>query len=170
MVNNIEKNKVINIDINEQNVYADYGYDGQLLVEETLVDKMEFLASSRPIKENLTFCFRRKYNIAVDEQKFVDAYHNTMNNYVKAKQHEIGRCLLTGIIMLIISAILICVENFWLINMGAIVSEVSNVASWVFAWAAIEILAIQLIQLVIDKRKVQRLRDAKIIFEEDVTE
>lgn len=93
-----------------------------------------------------------------------------MNNYVKAKQHEISRCLLTGIIMLIISAILICVENFWLINMGAIVREISNVASWVFAWDAIEILAIQLIQLVIDKRKVQRLRDAKIIFEEDVTE
>ena len=170
MTNYTEKNSVINIDINEENVYADYGFDGKLLVEETLVDKMEFLASSRPIKEKVTFCFRRKYNIAIDEPQFVEAYKNTMNNYVKAKQHEISRCLWTGIIMLFVSLILIFIENFWLINLGAIVGEISNIASWVFAWAAIEVLTIQLIQLVIDKRKVQRLRDAKITFEEDLTE
>lgn len=54
-----KQSNTITIDINEENVYAEYGYEDKLLLEDSLVDSIEYMASARPIKQDLTFVLRK---------------------------------------------------------------------------------------------------------------
>lgn len=159
-----EKNDVIFIDINEENTFADYGCDGKLFVEETLTEKMKNLANSKPINKHLTFHFRKKNSIYLNEEEFVKAYDNTIANDIDTKKHEIGRCILTGCIMFAMSILLILLQNYVMVNLGDILYEISEIAAWVFAWAAVEVLTIELVQLWIEVRKLKRLRRADLLF------
>lgn len=155
---------VINIDINEENVYADYGIDGDLLVEEDLIDNMFNVANTRPIKQGVIFCFKEKNGIDVEDSKFISAYHNTIKNHLLSKKLEIRRCILLGVVLLVASALFILLENFFFIKQGPIIAEVSNIISWVFFWAAVEVLTIDLSQLMMEKIKYIRLDEAILLF------
>ena len=152
-----KQSNTITIDINEENVYAEYGYEDKLLLEDSLVDSIEYMASTRPIKQKLTFCFKETIKTNMDEAEFIEAYNNTFKTKIQAKKHEIGRCVLTGIIMWIISIALILFEQFVVAGAHDVIYEISEVMSWVFTWVAVETLTIELIQLVLDWRKYNRL-------------
>lgn len=159
-----KQSNTITIDINEENVYAEYGYEDKLLLEDSLVDSIEYMASTRPIKQKLTFCFKETTKTDIDEAQFIEAYHNSFKTKIEAKKHEIGRCVLTGIIMWIISIALILFEQFVVAGAHDVIYEISEVMSWVFTWVAVETLTIELIQLVLDKRKYNRILDVDFKF------
>lgn len=158
------KSNTITIDINEENVYAEYGYEDKLLLEDSLVDSIEYMASTRPIKQKLTFCFKETTKTDINEAQFIEAYHNTFSTKIEAKKHEIGRCCLTGLILFIISMGFILFEQFVVIGAHAVIYEFFEIMSWVFAWAAVETLTIELIQLIMDKRKYNRILDVDFKF------
>ena len=160
------KENVINIDINTEAVFADYGYNGKPLLDDSLVEKMQMIANVKPIRQNVTFRFMKKPDIAINRTKFNYAFDNSINNLISTKQHEINRCLITGVILLFISLALIFIENFVMVKLGAIVSEISNIVSWVFLWVTVEIMTIQLIQLIIDKNKLKRIKNARVVIED----
>lgn len=88
----------ITIDINDEIVYAEYGFDDKLLLNDSLIDSIEYVASTRPIKQKLTLCVKENVPVNIQENQFIDAYKNTFNTKIDGKKHEIGRCVMTGII------------------------------------------------------------------------
>lgn len=152
-----KQSNTITIDINEENVYAEYGYEDKLLLEDSLVDSIEYMASTRPIKQKLTFCFKETTKTDIDEVQFIEAYHNTFNTKIEAKKHEIGRCIITGVVLWLISLAFILFEQLVVVGAHPVVYEIVEIMSWVFNWVAVEALTIELIQLVLDWRKYNRL-------------
>lgn len=151
------------INIKDEDIYGEYGYEGQEHLESSLVSTLQELASSRPTKEQLTIKVKEKSNIKINEKEFVDAYKNTFNNLIDGKQHEISRCITTGVILLAISIIMISLYVFVFQNMHDLIVVFTDVISWIFTWCAIETLTIELIQLYIDRAKLKRLLNANIV-------
>lgn len=157
---------VINININEGDVFADYGFENKQYLDQSIVNTLTNLADSRPIKEGLAINFRTSENINIDKADFVDAYKNTFLSKVNKKKLEIHRCVWTGVVLALISFILISLQVFIFQNLHDIIRVASEVCSWVFAWSAIEVLTIELIQLEIDKHKLQKLLSVSIKFDQ----
>lgn len=159
-----KQSNTITIDINEENVYAEYGYEDKLLLEDSLVDSIEYMASARPIKQDLTFCFKETVKTGIDEAEFIEAYHNTFNTKIEAKKHEISRCVITGVILWLVSIALILFEQFVIVNAHPVVYEIFEIMSWVFTWVAVEAFTLELIQIVLEKRKLNRLLNVDFKF------
>ncbi len=154
----------ITLDINDENVYADYGFDDKLFLNDWLAGSIEYVASTRPIKQKLTLCFKELVPANIQEEQFVDAYKNTFNTKLNGKKNEIVRCVMTGIILWIVSLALIFFEQLVIAGMHDIICEIFEILSWVFAWVAVETLTLELIQLIMDKRKYTRLLNVKFQF------
>lgn len=157
------KENTIVINVNDENVYGEYGYEGQEHLESSLVSTLQELAASRATKEQLTIKVKEKEGVNINNKQFVAAYKNTFNNLIDGKQHEISRCITTGVILLAISIVLISLYVFVFQNMHDLIVVFTDVISWIFTWCAIETLTIELIQLYIDRAKLKRLLNANIV-------
>lgn len=163
------KNKTTNqsntivINVNDENIYGEYGYEGKEHLEGSFVETLQELAASRPTKEQLTIKVKEKSNVAINGKQFVDAYKNTFNNLIDGKQHEISRCITTGVILSCIGITLLTLFVFVFQYMHDAVVVFTELLTWVFAWCAVETLTIELIQLYIDRAKLKRLLNANII-------
>lgn len=155
---------VININIYDQSVYAEYGYEGHELIEESLVSTVETLAATKPIRNRLRLVFHKKKSMKISEERFVNAYTNSIKNKVTEKNNEIKRCFITGMILLFVGLGLLAFDVFVAESFGYFLYEFFNVFAWVFCWAAIEVFTIHLVQLIIDKRKFKRLLSVEIRF------
>lgn len=159
-----KKSSNITVDINEEIIYEEYGFDDKLLLSDVLADTIEYVASTRPIKQKLKLNIKENVQANIDEKQFTDAYKNTFSTKIDGKKHEIGRCIITGIVLWIVSIGLILFEQFVIAGSNAILCEIFEIISWVFTWVAVETLTIELIQLIMDKRKYSRLLDVKFKF------
>lgn len=157
------KENTIVINVNDENVYGEYGYEGQEHLESSLVSTLQELAASRATKEQLTIKVKENSKIEINEEKFVDAYKNTFNNLIDGKQHEISRCLTTGVILSFIGILLLTLFVFVFQYMHDAVVVFTELITWVFSWCAVETLTIELIQLYIDRAKLKRLLNANIV-------
>lgn len=155
---------IININIYDQSVYAEYGYEGHELIEDSLVSTVETLAATKPIRNRLKLVFHKKKTMKISEERFVTAYTNSIKNKVTEKNNEIKRCLTTGIILLFVGLAVLCFDVFVAENLSYFLFEFFNIFAWVFCWAAVEIFTIHLVQLIIDKRKYKRLLSVEILF------
>lgn len=154
----------LNVSIYEKEIFADYGYDNHELIDDTLVDTIYKLADTKPIRENLELVITKKENVSFDEDRFISAYKNTILNKTKSLSHEIFRCSVVGIILLLLGTGLLCVTEFLLHDIDNFLYQFSTILSWVFCWGGIEVLTIQLVQLLIEKTKYKRLLKSKITF------
>lgn len=155
---------IININIYDQSVYAEYGYEGHELIEESLTSTVETLAATKPIRNRLRLVFHKKKSMKISEERFVKAYTNSIKNKVTEKNNEIKRCFTTGLILLFVGFALLAFDVFVAASMGEFIYEFFNIFAWVFCWAAVEIFTIHLVQLIIDKRKYKRLLSVEIRF------
>ena len=154
----------LNVSIYEKEVFADYGYDNHELIDDTLVETIYKLADTKPIRENLELVIAKKEDVSFDEARFNSAYKNTILNKITSLTHEVVRCSMVGILLLLIGTGLLCVTEFLLHDIDNFLYQFATILSWVFCWGGIEVLAIQLTQLLIEKKKYKRLLKSKISF------
>ena len=156
----------LNISIYEKEIYADYGYDNHELIDNSLVDTIYKLAETKPIREKLELVIAKKKSVSIDEDRFKKAYKNSISNKTKSISHEIFRCSIVGIVLLLFGVGLLCVTEFLLHGLDNFAYQFFTILSWVFCWGGIEVLCIQLTQLAIEKKKYKRLLNCKISFKE----
>ena len=166
MENERKKYTKLKIGIYEKEVFAEYGYDNHELIEESLVYTVYSLAETKPIRENLELVFTKNVDTSFEEERFKQAYKNTITNKTKSLDHEIRRCAMVGIFTLIVGLLLLCVDVFLIGNNSKYFYELVSIFAWVFCWVATEVLTIQILQLVIEKRKYKRLLRCKITFKD----
>lgn len=155
--NNVEKLK---IGIPEGNVFSEYIVDDKEVLDEVLVDTIEKTANTKPVRKNLDITFVS--NQKIDSNRFTSAYKNTMQNKVDTKNREISRCLITGIIMTIVSVCLLLLYVYVFSQLSLFWNKFQEISVWVFVWASVEILTVELIQLMIDRAKAKKLLNATL--------
>jgi hypothetical protein len=87
-----------------------------------------------------------------------------LNSKIKTKQHELKRCLITGLILLLIGLVMLCFDVFIENKVPYFWFEFFNVFSWVFCWGAIEVLTIQLVQIKMEINKLKKITNANLLF------
>ena len=163
-----KKRENIKINIYEQEVYAEYGVDDKEMFEDSLIDTVEKLANSKPLRTDIALQFVCEEGIEVEQERFKVAFKNTGKNKLETKKRELARCLITGVIMAVFALALLAGYHFLHPYIEDIVfwNELCDVAVWVFMWAAVEILTIEAIQILIEMAKIKRVLRAKIEFVE----
>lgn len=164
-----EKNREnIKINIYEEEVYAEYGVEDEEMFEDSLIDTIARLSNAKPLRTDVNLQFVCEEGVEVDEERFKKAFKNTENHAMSAKKKELGRCLITGIIMAIIGLGLLIGYHFLHPYIEDIVflNELCDVAVWVFMWAAVEILTVEAIQIGIEIAKIKRVLRANVEFVE----
>ena len=156
------KRKSIHVNLFNEDVYAEYGVENDILLDDALVDRVQALANTKPISAKLSVTFVAKHNIEIDNAKFKKAYKNSVQNRIDMKNHEIFRCAITGTIFLIFSLILLGVYVYFRPYFSAFWDQFLTIFDWVFLWSAIQVLTIELIQLFIDKAKILKLLKAQL--------
>ena len=154
------------ININDDNVYDDYCVDDEkeVILQDSLFERIKNLADLTPIKQKLCFNFvKEDSDVDIDKEEFLRAYSNTIKAKTIIKKHEINRCFISGLIFLFIAISLIFVDVYLADNFVGVFAYLVEISAWVFAWIAVEVLSIQLLQIVIDKNKLKRLLKAEII-------
>lgn len=155
----------------DHNVYADYGIEKDDMLDDNLVETVEKLANTKPIKTDLTIHFLSKSESElskIDKKRFKTAYKNTINQKLFMKNHEISRCLMTGLVFFAIAVILAAVYVVIEPHIGKFFNQFCYIIEWVFICTTVQTLTIELIQLYIDRAKLKRLLKAKIIFRKKV--
>jgi len=155
-------NKNIHVNLFSEDVYAEYGVENDVLLDDALVDTVQSLADTKPITAKLSIDFIAKNNIKIDDEKFMRAYKNTVQNRIDMKNHEIIRCTITGLIFLVFSLVLLEVYVLWKPYLNEFWDQFLTIFDWVFLWSAIQILTIELIQLFIDKAKIKKIFKANL--------
>ena len=85
-----------------------------------------------------------------------------MQNKVDIKNREISRCLITGIIMTVIAVCLLLLYVYVFSQLSLFWNKFQEISAWVFVWASVEILTVELIQLLIDRAKAKNLLNANL--------
>ena len=158
----MKKTDKININIYEEDVYAAYGSEDAEFLDEDLVDAVRKTANAKPIKDDLAINFIIAKDKKIEKDRFVDAYKNAVINQLETKKREITRCLLTGSIMAVVAVCLLFVYVYGFAKINAFFDVVGAIIAWVFSWTAVQIFTIDLIQLLIDKAKINKLLKANI--------
>ena len=159
-----KKRKNLNFDLYSDDVYCSYGTDKGPLLNDEIAQTIENHANNNKVKTRLAITFNTYEESPIDKNEFLQAYSNTYNSKIVEKKHELSRCLITGTILLFVGLALllfdVSIEDkfpyFWF--------ELFNVFSWVFCWGGIEVLTIELVQIVIEIKKIKRLTNALIHF------
>ena len=159
----MRKTDKININIYDEDVYADYGSDDAEFLDEMLVEAVEKNVNSKPISRGLEVNFVVAKGNKIDEDRFVEAYRNTAKNKLDTKTHEIVRCIVTGCVMVMVAVSLLLAFVYFFSKLTLFWVKAGEVAAWVFTWASVEILTIEFIQLLIDRAKIRKILKAKII-------
>lgn len=165
-MDNKQKVRKFKININDDNVYDDYCVDDEkeVILQDSLFDRIKNLADLTPIKQKLCFNFvKEDSTVDIDKEEFLTAYSNTVKVKTIIKKHEINRCFISGLTFLLIAIALIFVDVYLSHNFTGVFAYLIEISAWVFAWVAVEVLSIQLLQLTIDKNKLKRLLKAEII-------
>lgn len=150
----------IRITIADENVFSEFAVDDKDVLDEMLVDTIEKTANTKPVTKKLDITFVTDQKI--DTDKFALAYQNTMQNKLYAKNREIARCLLTGLVLTTVAICALLAYVFFFANQSLFLNKFGEIVSWVFVWASVEIITIEMIQLLIEKAKVKRLLNAKL--------
>lgn len=161
-----KKRENIKINIYEEEVYAEYGVDDKEMFEDSLIDTVEKLANSKPLRTDITLQFVCENRVEVEQERFKNAFKNTGLNELQTKKRELGRCLIIGFIMAAISVGLLVGYTVLQPYLTFFWNQFFNVIFWVFMWAAVEILTIEAIQILIEMAKIKRVLRAKIEFVE----
>ncbi len=156
--------KNISLDLYNDNVYCYYGTDTGAILNGEIASTIEERSNNHKIKEQLSINFRTHKEAPIDQEEFVSAFHNTFASKIKAKKHEFKRCLLTGIILLVVGLAMLCFDVFIEDKVPYFWFEFFNVFSWVFCWGAIEVLTIQLIQIQMEINKLKKITESNINF------
>ena len=159
-----KKRKNLNFDLYSDDVYCSYGTDKGPLLNDEIAQTIENHANNNKVKTRLAITFNTYEESPIDKNEFLQAYSNTYNSKIVEKKHELSRCLITGAILLFVGLALLLfdvtieekVPYFWF--------ELFNVFAWVFCWGGIEVLTIELVQIVIEIKKIKRLTNALIHF------
>ena len=158
----MSKRQNVHLNIYDEDLYSDYGIEGEERMNDELIDIVETSANTTSIRTQLTVHFLIAEGLTVDDKRMRTAYKNSVIDRLNSKNHEIARCGLTGLIFLVI-AIAIVAGYVWLIPyFNVFWQQFYEIIEWVFVWTAVEILTIQLIQLFIDKLKIKKLVNARV--------
>ena len=153
----------INININEEDIFAEYGYENQDFLETSFVEAIEHLANSRPTKEKITINMKETKPMSFDQESFIKAYKNSFRHRMETKKQEINRCILTGILMFVFSIAYMLLHLYVISDISESIAYFSDIAAWVFIWCSIEVLTLELIQLIIDYQKIKRIFNANLV-------
>ena len=80
------------------------------------------------------------------------------------KRLELSRCLTTGFSLLVVGILLILLNVFVFEELEKFTYEMFSVISWVFMWAAVETLTLELIQILIEIKKSKKLLKSNLTF------
>ena len=161
------KRKSLSFNLYSDDVYCSYGTDNGPLLNDEIAQTIESHANNHKIKTDLEITFNTYEESPIDQNEFLQAYSNTYNSKNIEKKHELSRCLITGSILMTIGIILLIIyvsmENkvpyFWF--------ELFCLLAWVFGWGGVEVLTIEMVQILIEIRKIKRLIKAHIYFTSD---
>ena len=156
--------KNVYLNLYSDNVYCYYGTDSGAILNGEIASTIEERANNHKIKEKLSINFKTYKEAPINQEEFVNAYHNTFSSKIKTKQHELKRCLITGIILLLIGLVMLCFDVFIENKVPYFWFEFFNVFSWVFCWGAIEVLTIQLVQIKMEINKLKKITNANLLF------
>ena len=163
-MNNPTKQRDLTINLFHEDVFNEYGVDEHTILQEDLTSTIESLSNTIKVttKLNLNFCVNQGIN--VDETKFIEAYKNTFAANIKMKRLELSRCLTTGFSLLVVGILLILLNVFVFEELEKFTYEMFSVISWVFMWAAVETLTLELIQILIEIKKSKKLLKSNLTF------
>ena len=165
MVNKQKKLRSYKINLNDDNIYDDYCVDEarEVILQDSLFNRLKNLAEFTPVNQNICFNLVKEYKqVDINKQDFMEAYSNTIKTKQVINKHEVNRCMLSGFSFLIVALVLIFVDVYFARFQGEIIAYLFEVAAWVFAWVAVEVLSIHLLQLLIERNKLKRMRKAEI--------
>ncbi len=163
-----KERKVLNFNLYDKDVYNSYGVDDKPLLNDELAYTIEERANNHKINTKLSINFKKYKESPINEEDFLDAYKNSFSSRIKAKTHELSRCLITGLIMLFVGIAILLFDvfvaeeffhYFWF--------EFFNVIAWVFCWGGVEVLTVELIQIKMEIGKLEKLTKAEISFTEE---
>ena len=163
-MNKQNKQKDITINLLDEDVFNEYGVDEHVVLQEDLTSTIETLSNTQKLNTKLNLNFRANNDIEINEEKFLESYKNTFKLNIAMKKHELNRCITTGIAILIVGILLLALNVFVFENLEKFTYELFSVVSWVFVWAGIETLTLELIQIAIEIKKSKRLLKANITF------
>lgn len=155
--------KKLTINLYDEDVFNEYGVDDEQVLQEELSDTISALANTEKISTPLEITFIKPEKSKIENDKFVKAFSNTFSYEIARKSHECARCIITGIILLLVGVAMLAFDVFVMEELNYFLFEFFNVFAWVFCWGGIEILTIELIQLIMEKNKAKRVLNSKII-------
>ncbi|MBR2467648.1 MAG: hypothetical protein IKB42_01220 [Clostridia bacterium] len=158
-----KERKKLTINLYDEDVFNEYGVDGDEILQEELTTTISNLANTEKISTPLELTFIKPENNKIDNDKFVKAFSNSYNAEISRKKHECTRCIITGIILLLVGIAMLAFDVFVMEPLNYFFYEFFNVFAWVFCWGGIEILTIELIQLIMEKNKAKRVLNSKIV-------
>lgn len=156
--------KNVSLNLYSDNVYCYYGTDAGAILNSEITSTIEERSNNHKIKEKLTINFKTYEEAPINQDEFVYAYNNTFSSKIKAKKHEFKRCLLTGVVLLLIGLAMLCFDVFIENKVSYFWFEFFNVFAWVFCWGAIEVLTIQLVQIQMEINKLKKIIHANLVF------
>ena len=163
-----KERKVLNFNLYDKDVYNSYGVDDNPLLNDELAYTIEERANNHKIKTKLAINFKKYSESPINEESFLNAYQNSFNSRIKAKTHELSRCLITGLIMLGVGILMLLFDVFVAETYFHYFRfEFFNVFAWVFCWGGIEVLTVELVQIKMEIGKLEKLTNAEISFSEE---
>ncbi len=167
------KDKISNIviNINNEDVYADFTYKDTDMLNESLENTITKLSKSTPLKTKLNIKMEPKKDINLNEKKFKNAFSNTYESMLQEKKHEIARCVITGLTIMAIGIALILFSVFFTTDVygtpypnAKLLNYVVDLLAWITIWDSVEVLTVELIQLLIERKKLKKIKTANLIF------
>lgn len=161
----MEKRKKLNFNLYNDNVYCSYGTaEGGPLLSDDIANTIKTHANTNKLKTKLEIEFSTSKDSNIDKDEFLQAYNNTFSSKKVEKKHELSRCILTGSILMAIGIILLVIYVSMVNRVPYFWFELFCLLAWVFCWGGIEVLTIELVQIVIEIKKIDRLINSNIAF------
>lgn len=161
----MQNRKKLTINIFDEDVFNEYGVDGEETLQDELTETIEQKANTQKISTSLEINVVKPENSNIDNKKFTLAFKNTFKDKIKTIKHECSRCVITGLILLMVGVGMLALDVFVFENLNYFVYEFFNVFAWVFCWGGIEVLTIELTQLVIEIKKAKRILNSTLTLE-----
>ena len=160
------KNKQkLTINIFDEDVFIEYGVDGEETLQDELTDTIEKKANTQKLSTELEINVVKPENSKINNEQFALAFKNTFKDKINTVKHECSRCVLTGLILLMVGIGMLALDVFVLEPLNYFVYEFFNVFAWVFCWGGIEVLTIELTQLIIEIKKSKRILNSTLTLE-----
>lgn len=157
--------KKLNFNLYNDNVFCSYGTtEGGPLLSEDIAKTIETHANNHKLKTNLEIVFNTSKDSNLNKEEFKQAYKNTFSSKKIEKKHELSRCILTGSILMAIGIILLIIYVSMVNRVSYFWFELFCLFAWVFCWGGIEVLTIELTQIVIEIKKIDRMIKTRISF------